>query len=90
MNHKSSIRPQLERALAEVELARRRAQVDLRAVHDYAIADFVRDVLPIKDALEAAQNVRTDDARALRSGLAIALRQLHAAVARHTHIDAGG
>ena len=90
MKDLTDIELQLQRARSELALVRDRADAGIAAARRYAIADFARDVLPFRDALETALAVETDDVSAMRSGLSIALRQLQAAIARHAQTDSGG
>jgi len=79
----AALRRQLDEALDDLAHARRRAAVELAHARRYGHADLARDLLPLRDAIEAAATVRTRDAAALREGLELAYRQLAAALARH-------
>lgn len=83
----TDIETRLQHARAEADMARRRAEADIIAARKYAIADFAKDLLPFKDALETALALETRDAQAMRAGLSVALRQLLAACARHAPIN---
>lgn len=77
-----ALQHQLDGAMAELGHARRRAAADLAQAARYGHQELAQDLLPFKDALEAALAVRTGDAAALRAGLVLAGRQLDAALAR--------
>lgn len=67
------------RAKAETENVRRRAQEDVVKASRFAIDRFARELLPVKDSLEAA--LATDGATvdSLRAGSELTLKQLVAA-----------
>ncbi len=67
------------RAKAETENLRRRAQEDIAKASRFAIDRFARELLPVKDSLEAA--LATDGATvdSLRAGSELTLKQLVAA-----------
>jgi len=66
------------RAKAEADNARRRAQEDVSKAHKYAVESFAAELLPVKDALEAALATENASPEALRSGVELTLRQLSA------------
>lgn len=66
----------IRNALGESEYARHRAEADLSHAYRFAIEGFARALLPFKDALETALCVDTTDAKALKDGLALSLRQM--------------
>jgi len=67
------------RAKAETENVRRRAQEDITKAAKFAIDRFARELLAVKDSLEAALAVETASAESLRSGTELTLKQLVAA-----------
>jgi molecular chaperone GrpE len=67
------------RARADVENIRRQSVNDLARAHKYAIERFAEDLLPVKDALEAALAAGNASPDALRSGVELTLKQLAAA-----------
>jgi molecular chaperone GrpE len=80
------------RAKAETENVRKQAQNDLAKAHKYAIERFAQDLLTVKDALElslATPNATTD---AVKDGVELTLKNLHAAFdkARIVEIDPTG
>ncbi|SFD22137.1 nucleotide exchange factor GrpE [Massilia yuzhufengensis] len=79
----AALQERLDQAQAEVGHARRRAAADVALARSYALRDMALDLLPLRDALEAALAIRTADAAALRAGLELACRQFAAALARH-------
>ena len=80
------------RARADVENIRRQAANDLARAHKYAIERFAEDLLPVKDALEAALAAGNATPEALRSGVELTLKQLAAAFdkAQVTVVDPAG
>jgi len=66
------------RAKAEADNARKRAQIDLANAYKYAAESLAGDLLPVKDSLEAALAADSTSLDALRSGVALTLKQLNA------------
>jgi molecular chaperone GrpE len=64
------------RAKAEAENARKRAQIDISNAHKYAIETFAGELLPVKDALEAALATDNASPQAIREGVELTLKQL--------------
>ena len=64
------------RAKAEAENARKRAQIDISNAHKYAIETFAGELLPVKDALEAALATENAPPEAVREGVELTLKQL--------------
>jgi molecular chaperone GrpE (heat shock protein) len=67
------------RAKAETENVRRRAQEDIAKAAKFAIDRFARELLAVKDSLEAALAPRMLSVDSLRSGTELTLKQLVAA-----------
>jgi molecular chaperone GrpE len=67
------------RAKAETENVRRRAQEDISKAAKFAVDRFARELLAVKDSLEAALAVETASVESLRSGTELTLKQLVAA-----------
>jgi molecular chaperone GrpE len=67
------------RAKAETENVRRRAQEDIAKAAKFAIDRFARDLLAVKDSLEAALATEAGTVESFRSGTELTLRQLTAA-----------
>nr|WP_186408856.1 nucleotide exchange factor GrpE [Candidatus Accumulibacter aalborgensis] len=67
------------RAKAETENVRRRAQEDIAKAAKFAIDRFARDLLAVKDSLEAALATDAGTVDSFRSGTELTLRQLAAA-----------
>lgn len=67
------------RAKAETENVRRRAQEDISKAAKFAVDRFARDLLAVKDSLEAALATETASVESLRSGTELTLKQLVAA-----------
>jgi molecular chaperone GrpE len=67
------------RAKAETENVRRRAQEDIAKAARFAIDRFARELLAVKDSLEAALATENASVDSLRSGTELTLRQLVAA-----------
>lgn len=64
------------RAKAEADNVRKRAQLDIASAHKYAIENFVADLLPVKDSLEATLAAENATLEALKSGVELTLKQL--------------
>jgi len=64
------------RAKAETENVRKRSQTEIANAHKFAVESFASDLLPVKDALEAALASETATVEAMRSGVELTLRQL--------------
>ena len=67
------------RAKAETENVRRRAQEDISKAAKFSVDRFARELLAVKDSLEAALAVETASVESLRSGTELTLKQLVAA-----------
>jgi len=67
------------RAKAETENVRRRAQEDIAKAARFAIDRFARELLPVKDSLEAALAAEAATVESLRAGSELTLKQLAAA-----------
>ena len=80
------------RARADVENLRKQAANDVARAHKYAIEKFAEELLPVKDALEAALATGNAPPEALRAGVELTLKQLGAAFdkAQIVEIDPGG
>lgn len=73
----------LQSALADVAFARHRAQIDVASKSKFAIESFAKSLLPLKDALEAALALQTEDLMAFHAGMELALEQLKMAFEKH-------
>jgi molecular chaperone GrpE len=80
------------RARADVENLRKLAAADVAKAHKYAIEKFAEQLLPVKDALEAALATGHSAPEALRAGVELTLKQLAAAFdkAQIVEIDPAG
>jgi molecular chaperone GrpE len=67
------------RAKAEGDNIRKRAQADIANAHKYALESFAAELLPVRDALEAALTSDNTTIEALRQGVELTLKQLNAA-----------
>ncbi|HPT51357.1 MAG TPA: nucleotide exchange factor GrpE [Accumulibacter sp.] len=67
------------RAKAEAENVRRRAQEDITKAAKFAIDRFAKELLAVKDSLEAALASETANVENFRSGTELTLKQLAAA-----------
>ena len=67
------------RARAESDNIRKRSQTEVSNAHKYAVENFVSELLPVKDSLEAAL-VAESGADSMRSGVELTLKQLKAAL----------
>ncbi|QWE16386.1 nucleotide exchange factor GrpE [Polynucleobacter sp. AP-Nino-20-G2] len=79
------------RAKAEGENIRRRAVEDISKAHKFAIESFAEHLVPVTDSLYAALNAEAVDAKAVKEGLEITLKQLLSAFekGRMTEINPG-
>ena len=67
------------RAKAEADNIRKRAQADIANAHKYALENFAGELLPVRDALEAALASDNPTIDALRQGVELTLKQLNGA-----------
>ena len=67
------------RAKAEADNIRKRAQADIANAHKYALEGFAGELLPVRDALEAALASDNTTIEALRQGVELTLKQLNGA-----------
>lgn len=65
------------RARAESDNIRKRSQTEVSNAHKYAVENFVSELLPVKDSLEAALTSQ-NAADSMRSGVELTLKQLAA------------
>jgi molecular chaperone GrpE len=73
------------RARADIENLRKQSANDVARAHKYAIEKFAEELLPVKDALEAALAAGDAAPDTLRAGVELTLRQLAAAFDPHRH-----
>ena len=66
------------RARAEAENMRKRSQTEIANAHKFAVENFVSELLPVKDSLEAALAAADNAPESTRSGIELTLRQLKA------------
>ncbi len=64
------------RAKAETENIRKRAQIDVANAHKYALEQFAKNLIPVRDSLEAALASPNLTLETLKSGVEITLKQL--------------
>ena len=67
------------RAKAETENVRRRAQDDIAKASKYAVERFARELLAVKDSLEAALAAEAPSVESMKAGSELTLKQLVAA-----------
>ena len=67
------------RAKAETENVRRRAQEDIAKDSKFAVERFARELLAVKDSLEAALAAEAPSVESMRAGTELTLKQLVAA-----------
>lgn len=67
------------RAKAETENVRRRAQEDIAKAAKFAIERFARELLAVKDSLEAALTAEAPSVDSMKAGTELTLKQLVAA-----------
>jgi len=70
------------RAKAEADNIRKRAQADIAAAHRYAVENFAAELLPVRDALEAALAASNTTIDSLRQGVELTLKQVDSAFDR--------
>ncbi len=70
------------RAKAEADNIRKRAQVDIANAHKYALEGFASELLPVRDALEAALTAENSTLEALRQGVELTLKQINSVFER--------
>jgi molecular chaperone GrpE len=63
-------------AKAEGENIRRRAMEDVSKAQKFAVERFSNEMLAVKDSLEAAMAVQTDNIESFKSGMELTLKQL--------------
>ena len=67
------------RAKAETDNVRRRAQEDIAKASKFAVERFARELLAVKDSLEAALAADTPSVESMKAGAELTLKQLVAA-----------
>lgn len=79
------------RARAETDNIRKRSQTEVSNAHKYAVENFVSELLPVKDSLEAAL-ASESSADSMRSGVELTLKQLKSALEKFNvkEIDPAG
>ncbi len=64
------------RAKAEGENIRRRAQEDIAKAHKFAIENFAKSMVAVKDSLEMAMKTEVPSVDSIKEGVDVTLRQL--------------
>jgi molecular chaperone GrpE len=64
------------RARADCDNVRKRSQTEIANAHKFAVENFVTELVPVKDSLEAALASETATVESLKSGVELTLRQL--------------
>jgi len=64
-------------AKAEGENIRRRAVEDVSKAHKFAIESFSKEMLAVKDSLDAALDVETENIESFKNGMELTLKQLN-------------
>jgi len=67
------------RARADIENIRKQSANDVARAHKFAIENFARELLPVKDALEATLATGAGAPDALKAGVELTLKQLASA-----------
>jgi len=67
-----------QRAKAETENLRKRAQADIASAHKYGVENLAEALLPVRDSLEAALATENITLESLKSGVELTLKQLKA------------
>lgn len=65
------------RARAEADNIRKRAQTEIASAHKFAVESFARELLAVKDSLEAALGAENASVESMKSGIELTLKQLH-------------
>jgi len=65
------------RAKAEADNIRKRAQTDIANAHKYAVENLASELLPVRDALEAALAADNSTLEAMRQGVELTLKQIN-------------
>ncbi|HET8608457.1 MAG TPA: nucleotide exchange factor GrpE [Burkholderiales bacterium] len=80
------------RAVAEADNIRKRTRVEASNAQRFAIESFAKELLAVRDSLEAALAADNTTVEALKNGVELTLRQLDAAFSRFnvTEIDPQG
>jgi molecular chaperone GrpE len=70
--------------LAEMDNIQRRSKRDVENAYKFSLEKFIKELLPIKDSLEAALNhVETKEQDAALSGIQLTLKQLQSLLEKH-------
>jgi molecular chaperone GrpE len=64
------------RARAETDNIRKRSQAEIASAHKFAVESFARELLAVKDSLEAALGVENASVESMKSGVELTLKQL--------------
>jgi len=75
------------RAKAEADNIRKRAQADIANAHRYALEGFASELLPVRDALEAALTADNTTIQALRQGVELTLKQVDSAFGKAAIVE---
>jgi molecular chaperone GrpE len=75
------------RAKAEADNIRKRAQADIANAHKYALEGFASELLPVRDALEAALTADNTTIQALRQGVELTLKQVDSAFGKAAIVE---
>jgi molecular chaperone GrpE len=77
----------LLRSMAETENVRRRAAEDVQKAHKFGIEKFAKDLLGVKDSLDAGLAAAGATVETLQSGMEITQRQLQAVMERFAIVE---
>jgi len=75
------------RARADIDNIRKQAAADVAKAHKFALERFASELLPVKDALEAALATKGSPAEALAAGVELTLKQLTAAFEKASIVE---
>jgi molecular chaperone GrpE len=64
------------RARAEADNIRKRSQAEIASAHKFAVESFARELLAVKDSLEAALGAENASVESMKSGVELTLKQL--------------
>ncbi len=64
------------RARAETDNVRKRSQTEVANAHKFAVENFVAELLPVRDSLEAALASADTTVESMRAGVELTLKQL--------------
>jgi len=74
-------------AKADSENIRRRAVDDVSKAHKFAVENFSKEILAVKDSLDAALDVETENIESFKSGMELTLKQLNSVFEKFSIVE---